>query len=108
MIPNVTEFGASKYSQMLTTLSGIEYLIENIGLTFSFFICSNLWYFVSKFTEFDAKKLFKLYRNATKKHDKGNEEGEKTTKTKDKEGRTKNKNKDKPKVKEEVIVTIEC
>merc|ERR1712013_563327 len=28
---------------------------------------SHLWYFVSNFTEFDAKKLFKLYRHATKK-----------------------------------------
>lgn len=27
---------------------------------------SNLWYFVSKFTEFDAKKLFKLYKKAVK------------------------------------------
>lgn len=31
---------------------------------------SNLWYFVSKFTEFDAKKLFKLYKHALKKIDK--------------------------------------
>lgn len=28
---------------------------------------SNLWYFVSKFTEFEAKKLFKLYKHALKK-----------------------------------------
>lgn len=28
---------------------------------------SNLWYFVSKFTEFDAKKLFKLYKHAAAK-----------------------------------------
>lgn len=28
---------------------------------------SNLWYFVSKFTEYDAKKLFKLYKQASKK-----------------------------------------
>lgn len=28
---------------------------------------SNLWYFVSNFTEFDAKKLFKLYKHALKK-----------------------------------------
>lgn len=28
---------------------------------------SNLWYFVSNFTEFDAKKLFKLYKHAAKK-----------------------------------------
>uniref|UniRef100_W8AZH4 Chromodomain-helicase-DNA-binding protein 1 n=1 Tax=Ceratitis capitata TaxID=7213 RepID=W8AZH4_CERCA len=27
---------------------------------------SNLWYFVSKFTEFDAKKLFKLYKHTLK------------------------------------------
>lgn len=30
---------------------------------------SNLWHFVSKFTEFDAKKLFKLYRHAVKRED---------------------------------------
>lgn len=28
---------------------------------------SNLWYFVSKFTEYDAKKLYKLYKRACKK-----------------------------------------
>lgn len=28
---------------------------------------SNLWYFVSKFTEFDPKKLYKLFKHATKK-----------------------------------------
>lgn len=32
---------------------------------------SNLWYFVSKFTEFDAKKLYKLYKHATKRGDGG-------------------------------------
>ncbi|XP_050519198.1 chromodomain-helicase-DNA-binding protein 1 [Diabrotica virgifera virgifera] len=31
---------------------------------------SNLWYFVSKFTEYDAKKLYKLYKKACKKTDK--------------------------------------
>uniref|UniRef100_A0A336MTF9 Chromodomain-helicase-DNA-binding protein 1 n=1 Tax=Culicoides sonorensis TaxID=179676 RepID=A0A336MTF9_CULSO len=33
---------------------------------------SNLWYFVSNFTEFDAKKLFKLYKHALKKESLGN------------------------------------
>lgn len=41
---------------------------------------SNLWYFVSKFTEFDAKKLFKLYKHALKKVDKC--ENDKTSKRK--------------------------
>lgn len=41
---------------------------------------SNLWYFVSKFTEFDAKKLFKLYKHALKKIDKC--ENDKTSKRK--------------------------
>ena len=36
-------------------------------LILSCFYFSNLWYFVSKFTEFDAKKLFKLYKHAVKK-----------------------------------------
>lgn len=39
---------------------------------------SNLWYFVSKFTEFDAKKLFKLYKHALKRS-----EEVKTTDTKE-------------------------
>lgn len=34
------------------------------------FVFSNLWYFVSKFTEFDAKKLYKLYKRACKKSEK--------------------------------------
>lgn len=34
------------------------------------FFFSNLWYFVSKFTEFDAKKLYKLYKHASKKNEK--------------------------------------
>lgn len=33
----------------------------------SFFILRNLWIFVSKFTEFDARKLHKLYKHAIKK-----------------------------------------
>lgn len=35
---------------------------------------SNLWYFVSKFTEFDANKLFKLFKRALKKSMGGDEE----------------------------------
>lgn len=34
---------------------------------------SNLWYFVSKFTEFDAKKLFKLYKHALKRAENSND-----------------------------------
>jgi len=37
---------------------------------------SYLWYFVSNFTEFDAKKLFKLYRHASKKDSHTDESGE--------------------------------
>merc|ERR1719282_852266 len=37
---------------------------------------SYLWYFVSNFTEFDAKKLFKLYRHASKKDGKTEDSGE--------------------------------
>ena len=33
------------------------------------FIFSNLWTFVSKFTSFEAKKLFKLYKHAAKKRE---------------------------------------
>ncbi len=32
-----------------------------------FFFFRNLWIFVSKFTEFDARKLHKLYKHAIKK-----------------------------------------
>lgn len=32
-----------------------------------FFPSRNLWIFVSKFTEFDARKLHKLYKHAIKK-----------------------------------------
>lgn len=37
---------------------------------------SNLWYFVSKFTEFDAKKLYKLYKRACKKNEKSEKKKE--------------------------------
>merc|ERR1712083_1096253 len=43
---------------------------------------SHLWYFVSNFTEFDAKKLFKLYRHAMKK---APEEGEAKESSQEKE-----------------------
>ncbi|XP_025837441.1 chromodomain-helicase-DNA-binding protein 1-like isoform X1 [Agrilus planipennis] len=37
---------------------------------------SNLWHFVSKFTEFDAKKLYKLYKKACKKNEKKKEDSQ--------------------------------
>ena len=68
---------------------------------FSFLICSYLWYFVSKFTEFDAKKLHRMYRKASKKHTSGDEdvEGEPGTKSK---SESRSKKKDKSRVKAEV------
>ena len=36
---------------------------------FVFCVCSHLWVFVSNFTEFDAVRLYKLYRNAVKKRE---------------------------------------
>lgn len=44
-------------------------LSVNIMLRLCFFSLSNrnLWIFVSKFTEFDARKLHKLYKHAIKK-----------------------------------------
>ncbi|CAH1985372.1 unnamed protein product [Acanthoscelides obtectus] len=39
---------------------------------------SNLWYFVSKFTEYDAKKLYKLYKKACKKADKSDKDDDTT------------------------------
>lgn len=50
--------------------------------------CSYLWYFVSKFTEYDAKKLHKVYRKAVKKD---KDRDSKSDKSKDKD-----KGKDKP------------
>merc|ERR1712112_96444 len=43
---------------------------------------SHLWYFVSNFTEFDAKKLFKLYRHAVKK-DPGKQDGKESSQEKE-------------------------
>ena len=37
---------------------------------------SSLWLFVSNFTDFDARKLFKLYRHAMKKDGSSQEEKE--------------------------------
>ena len=42
------------------------------------FICSNMWVFESKFTEFDAVRLYKLYKHAVKKRE---EDQEKTAST---------------------------
>lgn len=36
---------------------------------------SNLWYFVSKFTNFDAKQLYRLYKYGLKKSDGPKKEG---------------------------------
>lgn len=44
---------------------------------------NNLWTFVSKFTEFDPKKLYKLYKHTFKKYGK-NQESSKTTSLSDK------------------------
>ncbi|KAI5745904.1 hypothetical protein M8J76_015368 [Diaphorina citri] len=77
---------------------------------------SNLWYFVSKFTEYDAKKLYKLYKHAIKRGAKDKAATELSSKSttpsttpvkkekKDKEHKhhhkDKDKDKDKPKEKE--------
>ncbi|XP_017774812.1 PREDICTED: chromodomain-helicase-DNA-binding protein 1 isoform X2 [Nicrophorus vespilloides] len=48
---------------------------------------SNLWYFVSKFTEYDSKKLYKLYKRACKKSTEKKNDSDKpgSSKEKDKE-----------------------
>lgn len=59
---------------------------------------SNLWHFVSKFTEFDAKKLFKLYRHAVKQsegHASPTTSPTKSTKDAPKEAKGANEHKDK-------------
>ena len=57
---------------------------------------SHLWYFVSNFTEFDAKKLFKLYRHAVKK-DAGVGDGKESSPEKEEKEEKKEKSKDKEK-----------
>lgn len=56
---------------MVATLVCSALIIELIELSFSFlflfFAGRNLWIFVSKFTEFGARKLHKLYKMAQKK-----------------------------------------
>lgn len=58
-----------------------------------YYFFSNLWFFVSKFTEFDSKKLLKIYRRGLHTNDKLEKE-----KAKD---RSKNKDKVKEKLKED-------
>jgi len=63
----------------------------------------SLWLFVSNFTEFDARKLFKLYRHALKKDGPGVEEKESSQEKedkRDKKDKTKHKKKHKEKQKE--------
>jgi chromodomain-helicase-DNA-binding protein 1 len=60
-----------------------------------------LWFFVSKFTEFDSKKLLKIYRRGLHT----NEKFEKDTKIKDKI-KTKDKHKDDKKVQKSVSCTM--
>merc|ERR1719341_3183568 len=70
---------------------------------------SHLWFFVSNFTEFDAMKLFKLYRHAVKKDNEGGgeKEGKEHKEHKEhrekhkKEKRDKEKHREKENVKEE-------
>lgn len=53
------------------------------------FFYSNLWFFVSKFTEFDSKKLLKIYRR-----------GLHTTEKLEKDSKVKEKNKNKDKIRD--------
>ncbi|KAL1493434.1 hypothetical protein ABEB36_011490 [Hypothenemus hampei] len=46
---------------------------------------SNLWYFVSKFTEYDAKKLYKLYKKAKAKDLKKSEKKDKSERKKERD-----------------------
>lgn len=56
----------------MVKLKSTRYFAFQLSLTFfiSFLIFkSNLWTFVSKFTSFEAKKLFKVYKHAVKKRE---------------------------------------
>merc|ERR1712079_394519 len=64
---------------------------------------SSLWLFVSNFTEFDARKLFKLYRHAMKKDGSSQEEKESSQEKeerKERKEKTKHKKKHKEKSRE--------
>merc|ERR1719435_190977 len=58
---------------------------------------SHLWYFVSNFTEFDAKKLFKLYRHATKKDPEKQEAKESSQERDEKKEKSKDREKEREK-----------
>merc|ERR1711963_1013560 len=59
---------------------------------------SSLWLFVSNFTDFDARKLFKLYRHAMKRDGSSQEEKESSQEREEKkEKREKSKHKKKHK-----------
>ena len=59
---------------------------------------NNLWLFVSNFTDFDARKLFKLYKHAVKKDGSSQEEKESSQERDEKkEKREKSKHKKKHK-----------
>lgn len=58
---------------------------------------SNLWYFVSKFTVFDAKKLYKIYKHAAKKANIKEAKEQKEEKKEKKKEKKKDKLKDKEK-----------
>lgn len=62
---------------------------------------SNLWFFVSKFTEFNSKKLLKIYRRGLHT----NEKLEKDTKVKDK-GKIKEKYKEDKKLQKNVSCKV--
>ena len=54
----------------------IDILIGNLTEDKAKDLGNNLWLFVSNFTDFDARKLFKLYKHAVKKDGSSQEEKE--------------------------------
>lgn len=65
-------FSILKFVLYLKFYYGPSRFINELGnikasLVICNFLFSHLWDFVSKFTEYDAKKLYKLYKHAVKK-----------------------------------------
>ena len=65
------------------------------------YFSSYLWYFVSKFTEYDAKKLNRMYRKASKKSMSGDDDPESKSESRSKKDKSK-------RVKEEVNPRVIC
>ena len=65
----LNEHGKSFTSRLLVVYDFPHVITYNNHIISLSVVRSNLWTFVSKFTSFEAKKLFKLYKHAAKKRE---------------------------------------